>query len=198
MLVLHGSIENHDGSYALLPNALRQIANGVHPVSFRIDPLRALLEHRRQQALFAATRERTDHNELPPDAVGGQNSERRCNRRHRRGPIPFELAAKLRIRSGTRAAAPASLWSPRGLVDKFRQRPHETEQSFSCLSWRQRWWGRTSKIVCRCEVECDALFSAIAIRNQRLLDRVDAPQYVSPAGMKRCPQLVEQLVHGRI
>ena len=107
MLVLYGAVENHDRSYAVLSNALRQVANGVYPVPFRIDPLRALLEQWWQQALFTTTRERADDNELPPSAVGRQNSERRSERWRCRGAMPFEIAAQLRIGGGTGAGAPA-------------------------------------------------------------------------------------------
>src|SRR5262245_42151804 len=72
----------------------------MHAVAFRIDPLRTLLEHRREQALLAATRERTDDDELPPETVGRQNSERSSNRRHRRESTPFEIVRELRIGHG--------------------------------------------------------------------------------------------------
>ena len=50
---------------------------------------------------------------------------------------------------------------------------------------------------CR-KVQSHALLCAMAIGNERLLDSFNPPEDVSPAGMQCRPQLVEQLVHGRI
>jgi len=50
----------------------------------------------------------------------------------------------------------------------------------------------------RREVQSDALLGAMAISNECFLYLFDPSKDVSPAGVQCSPQLVEQLVHGRI
>lgn len=48
------------------------------------------------------------------------------------------------------------------------------------------------------KVMCDPLLGTVAVRDQRLFELSDSTNHVSPAGVKGCAQLVQQLVHGRI
>lgn len=76
VLVLHSTIQNHHRPHTVLPNALRQVTDGVDPVPFRIDPFGALLERWWKQSLFAPSRECTNDDELSPMATSRQRSER--------------------------------------------------------------------------------------------------------------------------